>query len=899
MRHRDWIVVGLATQVFVLVLVQVTWATEPNGAAAAATETGADQPSSSEASAAESSRADLDFFEKKIRPVLVERCYSCHSAEAQAAGKLKGGLLLDTRVAMRAGGDSGPAVTPHDIDGSLLIESLRYDENSYQMPPDGKLADDVIANFEHWIQRGAADPRDGKGRAETGGIDWQSARQFWSLQPPRAHEPPRVRDSDWSRTSIDSFILAKIEAAGLTPAPPANRNTLLRRACFDLTGLPPTVEQIDRFLADDTPDAYARLIDRLLDSPHYGERWGRHWLDVARYSEDNTNMGPHNGPYPHAWRYRDWVTQALNDDVPYDAFIIRQLATDFLPETGPADHAALGFQGLAPSYHKEVALAKLVLENRYADEWEDRVDAIGRGLLGLTLACARCHDHKYDPITVEDYYALAGVFASCRQTTRPVIPADEIAKTQPVRDRAAALEKELAETEKLVKALPTEIAKLEKELQQHAAQVEAAKKAAAAETATSSSESATAASDDGGAPAEPCDDAAAKAPDAPPVDFDADAAKQRLADAKAKLTQAKQQVAAAKTEVAELKKTPGFEIPVANALTEEQVRVEEITKEKMKIVYFADKPRDLNVFIRGDAGRLGEVVPRRFLQILADADQPSPQEFTTGSGRLELARAIASRDNPLTARVMVNRVWMHHFGVGLVSSPSNFGVTGSPPSHPKLLDALAVAFMDNGWSLKWLHREIMLSATYRLDSNSANSPTQQAADQDNRLLSHFHRRRLDAESFRDAALAVSGRLDLTPGGPSGDADSPDFQRRTCYSIVSRHKLSDTLQAFDFPDPAIHCADRAQTTTPLQQMFVLNSPFMQKTAESLATRIQDEGGSETEARVDFAHRLLFGRSATPAELAIGNEYLALAAAEPVRWVRYAHALLGSNEFMYVD
>ena len=885
----------------------------------------------------------LDFFEKKIRPVLIEQCYECHSAQAKADGKLKGGLLLDSRQAAQTGGDSGPSVVPRKLDESLLIEAIRYGKDSYQMPPSGKLPDKVIADFEKWISMGAADPRDAPTEATTRKeIDWEQARQHWSLQPPEQHAAPDVKDSEWVQKPIDFFVMAKLENASLTHAERAKRHTLVRRACFDLTGLPPTIEQLDQFLNDDSPNAFAKSVDRLLDSSSYGERWARHWLDVARYSEDNTNMGPHNGPYPHAWRYRDWVVQALNDDVPYDEFIVRQLATDFLPETGPEDHAALGFQGLAPSYHKEVALAKLVLENRYADEWEDRVDAIGRGLLGLTLACARCHDHKYDPVTVEDYYSLASIFASCRQTTRPVISDEEIAKSQPVRDKVTKLDEQVAAWDKQIKALSKEIAELEKKLKEHSAATPTdadpagdSKAKPAAEPPVEKSENSAAAT------------IAAASEESSPEQFDPEKAQQRITEAKELVEKAKANTKETKAEIVELKKTPGFEIPVANALTEEQVRVEEITKEKMKIVYYPNKPRDLNIFIRGDAGRLGKPVQRGFLRVLS----PEKREtYTNGSGRLELARAIASRDNPLTARVIVNRIWMHHFGVGLVDSPSNFGMAGSAPSHPELLDDLAVRFMKNGWSLKWLHREIMLSSTYQQSSVPASISAGQlkTVDPDNRLLSHFNRQRLNAEAFRDSVLAISGQLDPAVGGPSGDADKADFKRRTLYAAVSRHKLSDTLQTFDFPDPAIHCEKRAGTTTPLQQMFVLNSPFMREQAEALADRVSKSGSETVEQKVQFAHRLLFSRDASAAELAIAREFLpedvpivgasaglpssaakgeASTAGEAdsgtivlgsetedssdtsqateagntrkTRWNRYAHALLSSNEFLYID
>lgn len=822
----------------------------------------ADEPAAATSSPEKPAPEEIDFFEKKIRPVLVKHCYECHSAEAQANGELKGGLLLDSRQAAQTGGDSGPSVVPGKLDDSLLVDAIRYAPDSYQMPPAGKLPDAVIADFEKWVSMGAPDPRNAPSASSARKeIDWEQAREHWSLQSPQRSPAPEVKAAAWLLKPIDAFVLAKMEAAGLSPARRASRETLLRRASFDLTGLPPTVEQRDRFLGDESPDAFARLVDRLLESPGYGERWARHWLDVARYSEDNTNMGPHNGPYPHAWRYRDWVVQALNEDVPYDEFIVRQLATDFLPETGPDDHAALGFQGLAPSYHKEVALAKLVLENRYADEWEDRVDAIGRGLLGLTLACARCHDHKYDPVTVEDYYSLASIFASCRQTTRPIIPEDEIAKTQPLRDKVAELEKQVAAWAKQIKELPKEVAELEKKLKEHAAVT-----VASTETSDTPSAEPSASVDKPSADVDGGSDAAEEDSKA----FNPEKAQQRIAEAKKLIEQAKKGTTEAKAEIAELKKKPGFEIPVANALTEEQVRVEEITKEKMKIVYYPNKPRDLNVFIRGDAGKLGKPVQRGFLRVLSPNGR---RTFANGSGRLELAQAITSRDNPLTARVIVNRVWMHHFGEGLVDSPSNFGITGSLPSHPQLLDDLAVRFMENGWSLKWLHRELMLSATYQQASVPVEPERLKAVDPDNRLLSYFNRRRLSAEAFRDTVLAVSGRLDTTVGGPSGDADKPDFKRRTLYASVSRHKLSDTLQTFDFPDPAIHCAKRADTTTPLQQMFVLNSPFMREQAAALAERIQQRAIETIDERIHFAHRLLFARDATAAEIEIARQFVA--------------------------
>ncbi len=775
----------------------------------------------------------LDFFEKKIRPVLIQHCYECHSADTK---NLKGSLLLDSKQGTLTGGDSGTSLVPGKPEESLLLETLRYGEESYQMPPKGKLPDEVIANFEKWIAMGAPDPRETKTVSKTKTeIDFGKAREFWSFQPPQSYPAPQVKRQDWPVNKIDYFILASQEGRGFTPAPPAGKQTLIRRVFFDLIGLPPTPQEVEQFVKDTSPDAYAHLIDRLLQSPHYGERWGRHWLDVARYAEDNTNMGPHNGPFPHAYRYRDWVIKALNDDMPYDEFIIRQLATDFLPETGPEDYPALGYMGLGPSYHKEVALSQVTLENRYADDWEDRVDSLCRGLLGLTMACARCHDHKYDPLTVEDYYGIAGVFASVRQTTRPIISDAEIAKTQPARDKAAALAKQSTDLTAAIKELTKRNTEL-KELIKQAGKTEFPLIAPRPDLKKQTS---------------------IKFP-LPPEEL-----KQKTA----LIAEHNKTIKENKAEIEEIKKsTPGFELPLANALTEEQIRVEEITEDKMKIVYYPNKPRDLNVFIRGNAGNLGKVVPRRFVKVISSEKM---EPFKNGSGRLELARSIASRENPLTARVMVNRVWQHHFGEGLVDTPSNYGKTGSLPSHPELLDDLAVWFMDQGWSIKKLHRLIMLSATYQQTSSVVLSEAQKKLDPDNRLLSYFNRKRLEAEVYRDALLAAGKNLDATQAGPSGDIDDPTFHRRGIYANVSRHKLSTFLQSYDFPDPAIHAARRSKTTTPLQQLFVLNSPFVRQQAQQLAKRLE---GESSEKRIDGVYRTLFSREPSPQEMQIGLRFL---------------------------
>jgi len=689
--------------------------------------------------------ADSEFFEQKIRPVLVARCYKCHS---EGADKVQGGLLLDSREATRRGGDSGAAVVPGDLEESLLLSAIRYE--SYEMPPDGKLPDAVIADFAKWIGAGATDPRDAPARSlEPAPIDWDAAREFWSFQPPRRHPPPEVPGAAALRDPLDAFVVAKLAAAGIAPSPEAERRVLIRRLTFDLTGLPPTADEVAAFVGDSGPLAYERLVDRLLASPHYGERWARMWLDIARYAEDQAHIVGSDSSlcYPNAYLYRDWVINAMNADMPYDAFVRQQLAADLLDPQDRASHVALGFIGLGPKYYRRNAPEVM------AEEWEDRVDTVTRGLLGLTVACARCHDHKFDPIPTADYYALAGVFASTEMFNRPL------------------------------------------------------------------------------------DDQREKAKDG----------------------QAKKESEAA------------------------------------HIVRDA-KPRDLNVFIRGDVKKPGPVAKRGFPRVLAATTDPL--EFQQGSGRLELAEAIVARGNPLTARVIVNRVWALHFGQPLVATPSNFGKLGQPPTHPELLDDLAVRFMQADWSLKWLHRAIVLSATYR--QSSAITARPQVLDPSNQLLWRMNRRRLDIESWRDALLAVGGRLDGAIGGASIEPEQPAERRRTVYSRISRLELNPLLALFDFPDPSAHSARRNKTTTPLQKLFVLNSPFMAVQAEALADRMLAAAAAEAD-RIQLAYQTALGRQPSDQELQLGLEFLA-GCQQPdqrARWTQYAQVLLASNELLIVD
>jgi cytochrome c553 len=712
---------------------------------------------SSRSSAGADEAEGLALFESKIRPVLISECYSCHSAEE---GVSKGGLELDTRAALLLGGDSGPAVEPGDPDLSLLIEAIRFD-SFVQMPPSGKLSPEQIAAFEQWVAMGAPDPRGEPTAAEPlaspaagPAIDWESARASWAYTTPTRHEPPTVSDPSWVQTPIDAFILSRLDEAGLAPSPEADRRALARRLSFDLTGLPPEPGAVEAFVIDDTPDAVDRLVDHLLASPHFGERWARAWLDLSRYAEDQAHIVGDDTSlcYPNAYRYRDWVIKALNDDLPFDAFVREQLAADLIDPDDEEGLAALGFIGLGPKYYRRGSPEVM------ADEWEDRVDVVSRGLLGLTVACARCHDHKYDPIPTEDYYALAGVFASTVMFNRPL--GDDVE-------------------------------------------------------------------------------------------------------------------------------------------TKEKTGEAEKAEDALHILKDAE-PTDLNIFIRGNVEQKGPVAPRHFLAILSDDEEhPTPLGDDASSGRLELAEAIVDPENPLTARVFVNRVWGQMFGRPIVATASNFGALGEPPTHPELLDDLAARFVsEGGWSLKWLVRELATSSTYRQSSDITED--HRATDPANLLLGRMNRKRLPVESWRDAVLAASGALDRRVGGASIDPSDPASGRRTVYSAVSRLELHPMLARFDFPDPNTHSDGRARTTTPLQKLFVLNSPFVTRQAEGLAGRLAREAGDDPSARVDRAHRLLFARPPAATEEALALDFLGTDPADrPGLWAAYAQALIASNEFLIID
>ncbi len=1047
----------------------------------------------------------VEFFEARIRPVLVAHCYECHSVEAAKKEKLKGGLYLDSREAMRKGGESGEAVVAGKPDESLLISALKYD--SFDMPPSGKLPPKVIADFEKWIEMGAPDPRDGEApEVATPSVDWEAAREFWSFRPVTSVEVPEAT-GDWGRNEIDRFVARQLARAELKPVREATRREWLRRVTFDLTGLPPTPEEIDAFERDPSDTAYETVVDRLLASPRYGERWARHWLDVARYAEDQAHTFSVRKKTS-AYQYRDWVIRAFNEDMPYDRFVELQLAGDLLDAADDdrfTQLAGLGFLGLGAEYYKNTAK-----EQAIADELDDRVDTVTRAFLGLTVSCARCHDHKYDPIPTRDYYSLAGIFNGSRLTDAPLVSAEVV--------------KAYDEGQKRVQAADGEIKKWLKEIGARRARREAdrtaeyvvdAWRAHVLGTADPVEESglhgyfvkrwhdyladgnrervvadltplfaikANDEPDDSTTPAEVTElaerfgerlrklmDGDQKSLEKADKDLlkairddgrgpffvnEKEAEKHFLDEA------AKTELAKRRSELDTLKKSVPAKYPVAHVLQ--------------------GGPKAMPVYVRGNPATKGELAPRRFLQVLdpdvaADpkdeppvepsgepsksdpllfaskridvktpgraveidvslngarelhlvidgagdgiscdwADWAEPRlvaedgtetrltdldwvEATTGwnavrkgrnaSGgelkidgkpvaygigaharshvhfkipedtvytrfrargglddgganqgpaasvrflvysrrpadvpgnpaavaqgevdagaedfdRAALAAAIADPENPLTARVMVNRVWQHHFGRGLVGTSSNFGELGERPTHPELLDWLAKRFVESGWSVKSLHRDVVLSATYRLSSDA--DPRALEVDPENRLLWRASRRRLDVEAFRDALLFVSGRLDESLGGPTTNLADPGNVRRTVYARISRHELDGLLRLFDFPDANVTAATRTNTTVPQQQLFVLNGEFFVRQAKALAARVQKAADADDD-RIRLAYRLCYGRPPTETELAVGREFLSAAATAEgnslAPWEQYAQALLAANEFLYVD
>jgi hypothetical protein len=825
----------------------------------------------------------VEFFEKKIRPVLTESCYGCHSAQAK---KPQGGLLLDSRDAARKGGASGqPAVVPGDPEQSLLIRAIRYTDPKLQMPYGGKLPDQVVKDFEEWVKMGAPDPRV---LAPTAAGNWQpydfnEAKKFWAYQPVKDHKPPPVKNAAWVRTPVDNFILAKLEEKNLKPVADADRRTLIRRATFDLTGLPPTPREVADFLADTSPQAFEKVVDRLLSSPAYGERWGRHWLDLVRYAD--TAGCNSDFPVPSAYKYRDYVIRAFNRDLPYDQFIREQIAGDLLPSKTEAE-----------KFERVVATGYIAISRRFGSRdtdhnlaIDDTIDNVGKAFLGLSVSCARCHDHKFDPIPQKDYYALYGIFNS----TRYPFPGTEI-YPHPHSLIPLVAGKDAERLEKYQR----EIAALE--LKKEALQVE--QKFARGRQLKEQTAPAVLAKATGGTLK--TDQIGRIVPVGRLIEEDHDDRNLRAAEAS---TRTPEQI---KAELDQLK-IKQAELDASAANVERAYAVAEGT------------PADARVHRKGDLKNLGDVAPRGFLQILGGQRLPADYK---GSGRMELAKWLSDAANPLTARVMVNRVWLRHFGKGLVATPNDFGKRGTPPSHPELLDYLAARFVAGGWSVKRLHRELMLSRVYQLGSGGDTpvAAKNAAIDVGNTYLWRFNRRRLDAEEIRDAMLAVSGALDRAPGGahpfPAENTwrfsqhkpfvAAYDHDRRSVYLMQQRIRAHPQLSIFDGADTNAATGERTPSTTPLQALFMLNDPFVHKQADNFAVRVGLAYGDDAR-RIDYAYRLAFGRPPSPVEINKGLAYLrairpdlaAIKLEEEGRTraalASYLRVLLSSSEFVFVD
>jgi Protein of unknown function (DUF1553)/Protein of unknown function (DUF1549)/Planctomycete cytochrome C len=763
------------------------------------------------------------FFELKVRPVLAMKCLPCHGGK-----KTNSGLRVDSREALLRGGDRGPAIVPGKPAKSLLIQAVRQIDDDLKMPPDRRLPDEATTALAEWIAAGAAWPKEATKQPATGdggAVHWAFKRVKVALPPP---DP-----SGWSTAAIDRFVAEGRRAAGLSPARRADRRTLIRRVTFDLTGLPPTPEEISDFLADRSPSAFSHVVDRLLASPHHGERWGRHWMDVVRYADtagDNADY-----PIPEAARYRDYIIDSFNSDKPYDQIIREHLAGDLLARRAP------------PARYAESVIATgfLALSRRYAtapfELWhltlEDTIDTTGRAFLGLTLRCARCHDHKFDPVTQRDYYALYGIFAS---TTFPYAGSEELqSKSFPRMNFVPTLH--WAEAQAKLERYQKRLTELDREA-----------KALESKSDTSS--------------------------------------KSRGEKLRAEWSNLRRASLPA-------------DVPGSYAVSE-------------------GKPVDVPLQHRGDPDSPGAIVPRGVPQFPFLAAEAATDVASGSSGRLELALWLTHPDHPLTARVMANRIWQHHFGRGIVATPSNFGVRGEPPSHPELLDWLAAKFVAGGWSIKDMHREIVLSQTYQLSSE--NDSPYVARDPDNRWLWRFPVRRLDAESIRDAMLVVSGRLERRRPGPQPfppieawhwtqhnpfKAVYPS-RHRSVYLMTQRLVKHPFMAIFDGPDTNASTDLRPRSTVPLQALYLRNNPFVQEQAAGFADRLI-ASDSETQARIRRAYDLAWGRPPEADEIDRWIRYLkdcrgALAAAqisqaaiEREAWSSLAKVMLTSNEFLYID
>jgi cytochrome c553 len=904
----------------------------------------------------------VEFFEKKVRPVLTENCLKCHSTEAAKAKKLKGGLFLDSRDGVLNGGESGPAVVPGKPAESLLLKSLKY-EGDIRMPPHGKLPDAVVADFQQWIKIGAPDPRGASGTRKAVGMSLEEGRKFWAYRPVASPAIPSVKTREWATSEIDFFILAALEAKDLKPSADASREVLARRVYFDLVGLPPTPAEVDAFVADKSPKAFEKLVDRLLQSPQFGERWGRHWLDVARFGESLTLRG---FILKEAWRYRDYVIDVFNNDLPFDRFIREQIAGDLLPASSLDERRrqmiATTFLALGNNNLEEQDKAQLRM-----DVVDEQLDAISKGFLAQTVTCARCHDHKFDPIPTKDYYALAGILRNAKtmehanvskwiEVPLPGDPAEEAKYKK--HDEAIAVLQAKIKSEK-GKAGPRTVAKIlpVKEVPGIVVDDAHAKKVGewqhsvhsghyigdgyvhdqnagkGEKTLTFQPDLVDAGKYEVRLAYSP---GTSRAEAVPVHVFSADGEKTIQVDMRKEpsihgrfisLGEYRVEKNGQAYVIIETEGTKGhvtadaivfipMDMPlpkpkadpkvkpsddVVKNLEAELKRLQESAPKRPMVMTVVDEAKieDAKVHVRGNVHNLGALAPRGFLQV-ASANTPisiPPKQ----SGRKELADWIASKDNPLTARVIVNRTWHWLFGSGIVRTTDNFGTTGELPSHPELLNHLATSFVAERWSMKQLIRTIVLSRTYR----QAAALTDER-DPENRLLSRANRRRLDAECIRDAMLAVSGRLSPDRGGatfPTTLAADYGFKsadnRRSIYLPVFRNALPEALEAFDFADSSMVMGRRNTSIVAPQALFMLNHPFPAEQAKHAASRLLAEGHDDEDKRITAAYRLTLGREPTRGERDLASRFLGKFANASEAWTSMFHALFASADFRYVD
>jgi hypothetical protein len=866
------------------------------------------------------------FFENRVRPLMAEKCQSCHGREKQQAS-----LRLDSKMGVLSGGENGPAVIAGQVDQSMIIQAVRRE--GLEMPPDEPLTEDEIAVFEKWVRDGAYWPQETASMESIALGDQDAIRKqgskHWSFQPISHPQPPTVGDSFDVRNPIDAFIAATLSERKLDPLPDTDKQTLVRRAYFDVTGLPPPLKVADGFISSSDPKAYEQIVDNLLASKEYGQRWGRYWLDLARYADTRDWMAQTDERYPFAYTYRDYVIRSINEDKPYDQFIREQLAADLISQDEHSPIlAALGFLTVGPRFRNDIN-----------EQIADRVDSVTRGLMGLTVACARCHDHKYDPITIEDFYALYGVFGSTDLTEDyPTIEAGKKVSADQRQAYEEARAAKVKEKEEFIDKLRKDaIADIEKNLQTYML--------AAYETGVGNTidirgaiskykteEPGTVGLEDSltrisrdktllrhkvygplhygltlddknfseryanwltKASEAKYDQRIVEALSTKPIANRRQFIERYAEIFNAALSGEKKGVTDSKT-LAEVLREPKGLLDLAPNSVVAGFRVLGTGRKKMgeldtaireidavhpgsppraMVVAEREQPITPFVFLRGDSSRRGDRVSRRYISYF---EKGEPQPFSKdNSGRLDLAEKIVSPDNPLTARVAVNRVWMRYFGTGLVDSPDDFGLRSNPPSHPELLDWLASQLIDNGWSMKWLHRTILTSSAYRRTSVVPKNFIANELDPENHYLWRQNRRRLDFEATRDTMLAVSGELDRSLDGHSVKlSEQPYSLRRTVYAYVDRVELDPMLRVFDFASPLASAANRAKTTIPQHALFVMNHPFVIERVQTIADKVRPaESDKDSVMRgINAIFRRMLGRIPTTAERAAAFQFL---------------------------